>query len=573
MGSSSNNLSLTGRQWQWPSPLQSNDAEQRLPKWLQGLLARRGIEGPQQVARFLKPSLVDLDDPSSMADMEAATARLVQAIQRREPVVVWGDYDVDGVCSAAVMVDFLQRVGGEVSHYIPDRRSEGYGLNEAALRQLCPAAKVLVTTDCGISASQEIAFANSLGTDVIVVDHHEVPGSLPPALANLDPKRSDCAFPFAELCAAGVAFMLVVSLRRALREVGHFAGGGCAEPDLRDLLDLVAVATVADMVPLLGTNRVLVASGLRRLPHTRRPGLRALMQVAGVALDQPTTYDLGFQIGPRINARGRMSHAGDAVELLLTDDPERARLLAAAFDQANKQRRQVEAQCVAEAVARVEREGLYCHPAIVVDDPAWHPGVLGLVASRLAGRFHRPAVVIGEGGKGSARTIPGLDLAATLATTSHLLLQFGGHAAAAGLSISAERIAPFREAFAAAVEATLGAPPYVATLSPEIELPEELLHLGLVDDLDHLAPFGQKHQAPLLVARNLRVAQVTTVGEGGAHLKLALGSAGHGAIGFRMGELAAELPERIDVAFRLERNRFRGRTSLQLRVDDLRAAQ
>jgi single-stranded-DNA-specific exonuclease len=558
-------LSLTGRLWEWPQPV-ATPPEPGVPAWLGGLLARRGIEGPVAVQRYLEPSLTTLDDPGTMADMPAAAQRLAHAVVEREPITVYGDYDVDGVCSTSVLVDFLQRVGANVGWYIPDRRAEGYGLNESAVRDIATRSRVLVTADCGVTAAREVTVAKELGLDVIIVDHHRVPDTLPPALACLDPHRPDCAYPFKGLCATGVAFMVVGALRRALR-AGSYFGAERPEPDIRELLDLVAIATVADMVPVVDTNRVLLAAGLRQIAAGRRPGLAALLTIADVDASRPSAGDIAFRIAPRINARGRMSHAAEAVELMLTKDVERARQLAAALDAANKERRRIEEETLAAALLRVESDGLAAHPGVVVSDPTWHPGVLGLVATRLVQRFHRPAIVIGEGGKGSGRTVEGVNLHDAMAAGSDLCLRFGGHSAAAGLTIEADNVPAFRERFGAAIRGQLGDAPYVTRLRPDLELTPEGLTLDMVADLERLGPFGQQNPQPLFVARDVRVRKKKIVGD--QHLKLVLGD--HEAIAFRLGGLYEQLPDVVDVAFRLEKNVYNGRTTVQLEVEDLRA--
>jgi len=557
-------LSLTGRHWLWPEPLVETDEEAGLPPWLRGLLHRREIRG-DAVAQHLKPTLASLDDPMLMADMPQAVDRIIHAIRNDEAIMVYGDYDVDGVSSTTVMVDFLQRVGGKVDFYIPDRQTEGYGLNAAAVESFASHCKVLITTDCGITAHEEIALARDRGVDVIIVDHHQVSGELPPAHACLDPQRSDCAYPFKDLCATGVAFMLVGALRRCMRDAGFF--NHRPEPDVRDLLDIVATATVADMVPILGPNRALVSAGLRVLGQTQRLGMRALMNVSEIDPHRIDASDLGFRIGPRINARGRLQHAKGAVELLLTGDAQQAMQLAQALDAANKERRKIEAQTVAAAIEQVQEQQLDAMPGLVVYHPDWHPGVLGLVASRLVSRFHRPTVVIGQNGKGSGRTFEKVNLYEAMASGRQWLDKFGGHPAAAGLTMGIDRIDRFRQDFCDAISTQIGAPPYAATLRPDVEIDAQSLAIEMVDDLTRLAPFGQANPEPLLVSRGVKVAEKRVVGS--SHLKMRLGPQ-LDAIAFGMADLLDSVPDSVDAAFHLERNVFRGRTTMQLRVRDLR---
>lgn len=537
-----------------------------VPGWAQSLLQQRGIVGSAAVERYLTPSLKELPDPGMLAGINAAVDRIVRALDRSEDIVVFGDYDVDGVCSAALLTEFLRQAGGRVDYYIPDRTGEGYGLNRDAVTHLASKAQLLITTDCGITAHEEIALAGRLGLDVVVVDHHQVPEALPPAVACLNPHRADCAYPFKPLCAAGVAFMVAAAVRRTLRERGDFRQR--PEPDLRDQLDVLAIATVADMVTLQGINRTLVSSGLKRMARKRRVGLNALLEVCGVDPRRVQAADLGFRIGPRINARGRVRHAGCAVELLLTSDPARARALAQLLEDANQERRVLEKQVVEAAVNQVENLGLEHQGALVVSDPSWHPGVVGLAATRLVHRFHRPAAVIGTDGKGSVRGVAGVDVVAALGAGSTFLERFGGHPAAGGLTLRPGGLEGFRGAFVDAVEGVLGPPPYTATLDIDLEASGPQLNLDTVDVLERLGPFGQNNPEPMWMARALPVRSARVVGE--THLKLTLGS-GWDGIGFGLGHLASSLPEAVDVAFRLERNAFRGTQRLQLRVEDLRA--
>jgi len=564
-------LSLTGRRWRAPAlcDLRAGSQGEERPRWLVQLLAHRGMTGEAEVARHLAPSLASLDDPSRMADMAAAIEVLSRALREQRRIVVYGDYDVDGVCSTALLVEALQKLGGTVEYYIPERKSEGYGLNAAAVQELCAKANVLITTDCGITACDEVALARALGCEVVIVDHHRVGSALPAANAALDPHRADCAFAFKDLCATGVAFMLVCGLRRALREAGWFASR--TELDVRDSLDLVALATVADVVPLCGHNRVLVAAGLKRMGHRPRLGLAALCATANILPAALSSYDLGYKLGPRINARGRLDNAMQAVELMLTRDETRARLLAALLDGANRERREIEKTTLAAAVARLEQEPLDDCAAIVIEDASWHPGVLGLVATRLAKRYGRPAIVIGEGGKGSGRSAAGLDLHASIQAASEHLVRFGGHAAAAGITILAPSLPAFRAAFTAEARRRLGAPPYVVELHPDLEVEATGLSLDMLPLIEQLAPFGQQNPAPLWVSRGLEVRSVRVVG--GEHLKLTLaGTARLEAIAFGMGALAERLPPRIDLAYRLERNTYGGRNTLELKVEDIAAS-
>ena len=560
-------LSLTGRTWKWPKPLPKQDVkdDSTLPWWAQVLLERRGIEEDDAIADYLQPSLSTLEDPLRMAGMDRALERITQAIDAGEKITVYGDYDVDGVCSSATLVEFLQKVGAKTSFYIPDRRREGYGLNLDAVKHIAEESQVLITTDCGISAHQEITWASENGLDVIVVDHHQVPEILPPAIACLNPHRPDCNYTFKDLCAAGVAFMLILALRRHLRDRGHFTER--AEPDVREMLDIVGLATVADMVPIHGINRILVTAGLKRLRQNRRVGLAALCRISKTDASRINATDLGFKLGPRINARGRVAHASQAVDLLLTHDPERAQTLAAALEHANQKRKLIEQETLEEAIQKVETQKLYEHASIIVYEAHWHPGVLGLVASKLISRYHLPTIVIGEGGKGSGRTVLGLNLYQAIKDGSDSLLGFGGHPAAAGLTIEPKNIPNFHDDFSQAVIGQIGEPPFYAILEPDLEVESHTIDFKLLSALEKMEPFGQGNPSPLLVMRNVEVQSKRLVAQ--KHLKLRLAK-DLDAIAFDFGALMEKIPNTVDVAFHVERNVFRGEEKLQLRIRDIR---
>lgn len=570
-------LSFGGRNWLWPSvevpadlhagPLSLGAGAQE-PAYLQHLMTQRGIEAGAARRAFLAPSLSALLDPGAMAHMDRAMDRLTYALKHGQRVMVWGDYDVDGVCATSVLIEFFRQIGLAADFYIPDRRSEGYGLNSAAMADIAKSHQLLVTVDCGSTSIEEVAHAKALGLDTIVVDHHQVLPTLPEAVACINPQRPDCAFTDKGLCAAGLAFMVAVALRRTLRHAGFF-GAARPEPDLRPLLDLVATATVADMVPLTGINRMLVHAGLERLRRSPRPGLRALCEVAKVAVQDVTAQDLGFRIGPRINARGRMEHAGLAVDLMLTRDPAAAQEMARALNDANMSRRALERRTVDEAIAQVEAQGLGHDPVLVVYHEAWHAGVLGLVASRLVARYHRPAVVVGEGGKGSARSIGKINLHSCLQAAEHTMLRFGGHPAAAGLTMLPDNVPALREKLCEAVTALLGAPPYVPDVAADLQVEGHYLNTALYDHLQRLSPFGQANPEPLLAASRQAILERRLVGED--HLKLRLGERGYEAIAFGMGHLLPKLDSHVDVLFYLDRQVYRGAARLQMRIYDLRA--
>ncbi|MBN1959796.1 MAG: single-stranded-DNA-specific exonuclease RecJ [Deltaproteobacteria bacterium] len=566
-----NRLSLTGKRWHEPKITLQHDKTNinSLPTWVETLLTQRGIIGETAIQQYLFPTLASLADPAHLADIDSTLTIIIKALHNNWPITVYGDYDVDGVCSTTLLIDFFRKVGANIDYYIPARRLEGYGLNESAIRDICLKTKLLITTDCGITAHHEINIARELGCEVIVVDHHRVAETLPKASACINPQRDDCGFADRVLCAAGVAFMLIVALRRALRDDGYFKNHN--EPDVRELLDLVALATVADMVPIIGINRILVTAGLKQIASTQRVGLNALINITDISKNKITASDIGYKLGPRLNARGRLHHAGEAVELLLTNDTKRAQQIAASLDSANHERRILEKATLQEALDIISHDSLDSLAALCVYNPNWHAGVLGLVASRLTSIYHRPAVVIGEDGKGSARSVNGVDLYASLTKTSEHLIRFGGHAAAAGITIDPSTINDFRTSFANVVQQTIGHPPYVKSIKPDIQTPLSAISLQLLSVVEKLEPFGQQNPQPLFKCAAVPIHSLRVLKN--EHLKFMVGNPNNGcqeAIAFGMANIINELPDLVDIVFYLERDSFGGRKKPLMRVKDIR---
>ncbi|MHB1845605.1 MAG: single-stranded-DNA-specific exonuclease RecJ, partial [Deltaproteobacteria bacterium] len=426
------------------------------------LLARRGLGEPAAAEAFLATGLGELPDPFRFRDMGRAVDRLVSAIEEGEPVVAYGDYDVDGVTSTVQLVSFLRAVGGRADWYVPHRLREGYGLGGEALAKLAAAgAKLVVALDCGIGAVAEVDRAQALGLDVIVVDHHRPSPELPRAVAVLNPLQGDCDFPDKRLAATGVTFFLLMALRRRLRERGRFVS--VPEPNLKAYLDLVALGTIADVVPLLGVNRQLVRTGLLELDQTKRPGLRALRDVARLDPHRPLTAgQVGFRLAPRLNAAGRLDDAGLSVRLLLAESWAEAVPLARQLDRENEDRRAVEASILVAAVAQADARlaERRAPRGLVLSGDGWHPGVVGIVASRIVERTGRPTLVLGVEGtvaRGSGRSISGFDLHAAVAEASPLLDRFGGHRAAVGRQLDASRLPELRSHFEAVADERLAA--------------------------------------------------------------------------------------------------------------------
>jgi len=547
-----------------------------LPEIVGRLIAGRGI-GLDAVERFLDPTLkTELPDPSVLKDMDVAAARLADAVEGGGAVGLFADYDVDGATSAALMTRYLRAVGTEAVVHIPDRIDEGYGPNLPALQGLATrGAGVVACLDCGILAVETLAEARAAGIDVIVIDHHLAGPELPAAVAVVNPNRLDEDGALGQLAACGVTFLALVALNRELRQRGWFRSR--PEPDLRALLDVVALGTVCDVVPLTGLNRAYVAQGLRVMAGRGNPGLAALGDIA--RLDRrPDPYHLGFVLGPRINAGGRVGRADLGARLLSTDDPAEAAALAVELDRYNDERRAIEAEVLEAAIRQAEDQGDVS--ALVVVGEGWHPGVVGIVASRLKDRFNRPACVVGieDGlGKGSGRSVPGVQLGAAViaAQQSGLLLRGGGHAMAAGFTVAADRIDAFRTFLCDRVTADLAGAAATATLAIDAALATAGATGDLVRTVGRIGPFGTGNPEPRFVFPAARVVGAGVVGEN--HVRCTLAGADGSrvkAIAFRAldGDLGPALLKAgstpLHVAGHLRADDFRGGDQVQLIVDD-----
>lgn len=514
--------SLTGRRWVWrhsePRLAAALSQQLGLPEILGRLLAARGLD-PDSAGRFLEPTLrALLPDPSVLLEMDAAAARLADAVQRSETVAVFADYDVDGACSGAIMVQALRVLGCTVLPYVPDRLAEGYGPNGPAIAGLVTKGTTLIIcVDCGIAAHEALAGA---GADIVVLDHHKAEGPPPRVVAAVNPNRLDCPSGLRQLCAAGVAFLAAVATQRELRRRGFFASR--PEPDLRELLDMVALATVCDVVPLIGVNRAFVQHGLRILAKRERAGLAALMELNAVR-DAPSAHTLGFVLGPRINAGGRISIPDLGLRLLLEADPIEARGMAERLDAVNRKRQEVEAGVLHAAMLQAEAQQAAGHAVFLLQDEGWHPGVVGIVAGRVRERFNRPTCVAGfenGKGKGSGRSVPGLDLGAAIiaARQSGMLIAGGGHAMAAGFTIEASRLpdlhAHLNERLAAARDL-----PGAAEQVLEGALTVRGATAEIAESIGRLAPFGAGNDEPAFGISRARVVKASRVGKEGATIR------------------------------------------------------
>jgi single-stranded-DNA-specific exonuclease len=578
--------SAKGRRWvDRMSPAQVQvalDIAQRhgVPDILARVLAGRGV-GAEQAVEFLDPTIKALmPDPRSITDLEAAAARIADAIRKRERVAIFGDYDVDGASSAALLARYLRFFDIETEIYIPDRIFEGYGPNPAAMKDLAARASLIVTVDCGTNSAEAFGAITGRESDIVVLDHHQVGGPLPEVAAVVNPNRDDDLSGLGHLCAAGVVFMTLVEVSRQMR-----AHGAAKLPDLLGMLDLVALATVCDVVPLTGLNRAFVTKGLVAARHLGNPGLSALARVA--AIGEPLNpFHFGFLIGPRINAGGRIGNAALGSMVLSENDPNRAAEIAAELDRLNKERQAIEVEMVAEAKAEAERDMASGTPPAVVltSSQDWHPGIVGLIAARLKEHTRRPAFAIsldGSGkGTGSGRSIPGFDLGKLVrgAVEKGLLVKGGGHAMAAGITVERSKLgdlrAYFEEKAATAVTSILDS----ETQAVDAALTARGASAGLIGEIEKAGPYGSGNPEPVFVLPNHRIASSAVVGNG--HLKLRLMAEDRSqldAIAFRAAEselgqfLSAQKGTPVHVAGTLSINHWNGRQTPQMRILDAAA--
>ena len=554
-----------------------------VPEILGRVLAGRGVDVPD-VAAYLEPTIRDLmPDPSTVRDMEAAAVRIADAIERRSRVAIFGDYDVDGACSSALMQMFLRGHGLDGRIYIPDRMTEGYGPNPEAIRTLVEeGADLIVTVDCGTTSFAPLDAARELNTDVVVIDHHQADETLPHAVAVVNPNRQDDLSGLGHLCAAGVVFLVLVATQRELRNRSYYADDK-RPPDLLSLLDLVALATVCDVVPLLGLNRAFVVKGLEVMKRRRNVGLVALFDAAGLS-QAPTTYHLGFVLGPRINAGGRIGDSGLGARLLSTTDEAEAGNIAATLDKLNRDRKSMETRILEEATANAEArvDADPDLPILLVGADDWHKGVVGLVASRLTDRFRRPSCVIAwdKSGQGTAslRSIAGVDLGAAVraATAEGLLIKGGGHAMAAGLTVARDKLDELEAFLTAQLTDATSAARQVANLDIDGALLPRAANMQFMSLLERAGPYGQDNPQPRFVFPAHRVRYAKIVGE--AHVKCALEASDGSridAVAFRaagqpVGEaLLAGSAHPLHVAGTLRKDDWGGRERIELFIDDV----
>ena len=526
-----------------------------LPDWFASLLLARGVKTEGEARRFLNPSLSDLHDPFLLPGMEKTVSLLRDAIASGTAIMVYGDYDADGVCAASILLETLHEEGAVLAYRIPSRHTEGYGLNADAVREIAQKAQLLITVDCGVSNVEEVALAKELGLTVIVTDHHQPPEILPEADVVMDPLLGDYPFPY--LCGAGVALKICQALQ------------GMAGVEKR--LDLAALATVADIVPLQGENRVIVREGLSRIASTARPGLKALIGSAGLGLPL-SADDIAFRLAPRLNAAGRLGDAKLGVHLLLTPDPAKAEHIAGLLEQANRTRQNFEREMTASALTQLSLEALAASHVIVVSGEDWNPGLIGLTAGRLCERFHLPAVALsihGDTAVGSCRSIPGIHIYRVLSACADLLEHFGGHEQAAGLTVKTENIPLLQARLEEVIASSAPEECFLPSMEYDGIVPFRTWTVQTLELLDRLEPTGCGNPPPLFMLQGAEVRALRRVGKDGSHLKLTLLDEDLSTvegIAFSRGDLADESPRVLDLLYRPIRNDFRGRVSIEARI-------
>lgn len=542
-----------------------------IPAPVAKVLVNRGVEELEQAERFLSPSLKGLHPPEDLADMDRAVERILLALRREEPIWIYGDYDADGITSVALLKSFFDSVGASVRWVIPHRQKDGYGFHSALIPRTSTYGGLVITADCGIGDHEELAKAKAMGLDVVVTDHHELHGRIPQACAVINPKRKDNLYPFGDLAGVGVAFMLVWALAKRLKNMNVWPKG--KEPSLKSYLDLVALGTIADQVSLLGENRALVSHGLAQLAMAQRPGIQALLRSAALEKRPMSVGNLSFQIAPRLNAPGRLDDASPSLELLLTRDFPTALELAGLLEGMNRKRQQVEEEVFKEAEPKALEAFKGGKAALVLAKEGWHPGVLGIVASRLVDRFGLPVVLISleDGvGKGSARAPEGYHMMQGLSSCAHLLKRFGGHKMAAGLTLEAKAVEELGHVLSDHARQMMkgsGAGRVLRiddTLSPG-DITEELVRC-----LQKLEPHGMGNPEPVFQVEGMKISEPRRVGQAHLKLKVSCGSMGFDAIGFGMAEA---FPQDVKGPARLaclpQLNDWQGRTMIQLKLRDL----
>ena len=539
--------------------------EYKMNYLLARILVNRGITKNEDIRLFLSPTRKDFYNPYLMPDMEKAVERIEEAIKNKEKVMIYGDYDVDGITSVTVLKSFLQERGLEIDEYIPNRLDEGYGLNKPAIEKIANEKYTLmITVDCGISAIEEVEFANSLGLEVIITDHHEPGEELPNAIAVVDAKRKDNKYPFRNLAGVGVVFKLIQAISQKLN---------LEEKEYLKYLDIVCIGTISDIVPLVDENRVIVKLGLKLVEQTRNIGLKTILQLSGYQKVDSST--ISFGIAPRINACGRMGHQEEALKLFLSKDIDEVNRLAQKLNEYNTKRQEKEKKIFTEAIEKIEKEGIDKNNIMVIDGENWHHGVIGIVASKITEMYFKPSILLcfeGEEGKGSGRSIPGFDLHEVLTRCNNYLEKFGGHSMAIGLSVNKNSLEELRKQLdEIAKEKQINKIVPILKIDAEVSL--DNINKEIIESLKELEPFGEENKTPLFVFKNLKIDSIRALSEG-KHLKLTLRQDNRNiinAMGFNQGYLTEEyrIGDKVDVVGTLEINKFNGEENMQILLKDM----
>ena len=528
------------------------------------ILVNKNLIKKEDIDLFLKPTRHDFHNPYLMPDMALAVDRIIKAINNKEKILIYGDYDVDGITSITVVKNFLLERGANVTQYIPNRLNEGYGLNKDAIKKISDdAVNLIITVDCGISGIEEVDYANSLGLEVIVTDHHEVGEVLPNAIAVVDAKRKDSTYPFRELAGVGVGFKLIQAIAQRLE---------LEEKEYLKYLDIVCIGTISDIVPLVDENRVIAKLGLKLVEVTKNVGLKALLEASGYK--KIDSFTVSFGLAPRINACGRMGKEKEALNLFLTQDENEAKKIALRLNEYNKERQDIEKRIYEDAVNKIEKSEKN-KQVLVLGSENWHHGVIGIVASKITDLYFKPSILIcfeEDEGKGSGRSIPGFDLYESLTNCSENLEKFGGHSMAVGVTLKKENFEKFKEEFEKYAQNS-----NICDIIPIIKIDEEIIlediNIKAVEELNMLDPFGEANKMPLFMYKNLKIHSIRTLSEG-KHIKLTLKDNNFyiDSIGFNLGHLAEEyqIGDKVDMVGSLEINRFNGRESVQINLKDLR---
>lgn len=568
---------MTDKIWRYknkllkPETVAKISEKYKIPKIISTILLNRGV-AESDFPAFLQKSMKDIINPNLMPDMDKAVERILKAIEDNEKIVIYGDYDVDGITSTALLYEFLSSHGADVSYYIPDRKDEGYGINIMAVNKLFKqGAKLLITVDCGITAIGEVEFASLQGMDVIITDHHTCKDRLPTAAkAIINPKRPECDYPFDALAGVGVAFKLALALAIAM--------GLNTNECFKRYIDIVTIGTIADVVPLLGENRIMVDKGLKLLQNPIRPGIRAIIEVAGAANRPMNSSTIAFAIAPRLNAAGRLGSAKTAVELLLTRDENEARKIALELDAENKERQETEHRIYAEALDLIASDPNFeKKKVIVLAKENWHQGVIGIVASRIHDLYYKPCILISHHngiGKGSGRSIEGFNLFDALTHCEKYLTDFGGHAVAAGLNINMSELEAFTKEINKYADETLSQSDMVSHINIDCSVSERFITLENANMLSRLEPFGMSNDRPVFSLSDAEAVYISAVGAEGKHLRLRIAKNGTqvNCIGFSMGEYAGIITQGglLDLAFQIDINRFQGVDNVQLILKDIK---